>query len=186
MKNRSAWLAIIIALQSLWLIATAISKEGNLRRATPANIVLLETMPVDPRDLLRGDFVILNYKIGSMPIATLQTGSPALDGRTVWVALEKRGKFHEIAEASLNPIEEAAGRIITRGTIETHPNGPLMQQVQVTYGIERYYVPEGLGNPNGKVTVECVVTDDRTLQIKQMFVNDRPFDRSASTAAAAR
>jgi uncharacterized membrane-anchored protein len=186
MKNRSAWLAIIVALQSLWLIATAISKEANLRRATPANIVLLETMPVDPRDLLRGDFVILNYKISSMPIATLQTGPSALDGRTVWVALEKRGKFHEIAEASLNPIEEAPGRIIARGTIESRPNAPLMQQVQVTYGIERYYVPEGLGNPNGKVTVECVVTDDRTLQIKQVFVNDRPFDRSASAAAAAR
>lgn len=180
MKKRGIWLAIVVGLQSLWLIGTAISKEANLRRATPANTVLLETMPVDPRDLLRGDFVILNYKISSTPVAGLNTGnSPDLNGRTIWVALEKRGKFHEIAEASLSPIDENPGRIIAKGTIQTSRWG-LSNIVGISYGIERYYVPEGLGNPDGKVTVECIVTEDRALQIKQVFVNDRPFDRAAA------
>lgn len=182
MKNRGIWLTIIVALQTLWLLGTAISKETNLNRASAANTVLLETVPVDPRDLLRGDYVILNYKIGSMPVATLPTTGGSIEGRTVWVALEKRGKFHEVAEASLNPIEESPNRIITKGTLHTRDTDPVAQFTGVTYGIERYYVPEGLGNPNGKVTVECVVTDDRTLQIRQLFVNDRPFDRSAAAA----
>ena len=182
MKDRGTWLAIVVALQSLWLIGTAISKEANLRRATPANVVMLETLPVDPRDLLRGDFIILNYKISSIQIAMLQAGnSSQLNGRTVWVALEKRGKFHEAVETSLSPIDEKPGRIIVTGTIEA-PWG-VSTTARVLYGIERYYVPEGRGNPQGNVTVECVVTDDRALQIKQVFVNDRAFDRAASTAA---
>lgn len=179
MKNRGIWLAIIVGLQSLWLIGVAISKETNLHRATPANTVLLETIPVDPRDLLRGDYVILNYKISSMPVTMLRsTGASTLDGLTVWVALEKRDKFHEIAEASLSPLEEKPGQIIARGTLESSRWGP-STTININYGIERYYVPEGLGNLDGKVTVECLVTDDRTLQIKQLYVKDRPFDRTA-------
>lgn len=178
MKNRGAWLAIVVGLQSLWLIGTAISKEANLRRATPSNTVLLETMPVDPRDWLRGDFVILNYKISSIPVAGLALTDSA--SRTVWVTLEERGKFHEVVNVSLTPVEDSPGRIVVRGTITGADR--FSTTARVTYGIERYYVPEGLGNPEGKVTVECVVTADRTLQIKQLFVNDRPFDRTAAAA----
>jgi uncharacterized membrane-anchored protein len=180
MKNRGTWLAIIVGLQSLCLIGMAVSKERNLHSATPANTVLLETIPVDPRDLLRGDYVILNYKISSMPVAALgSTGASTLDGRTVWIALEKRDKFHEIAEASLSALEEKPGQILVRGTLESSRWGP-STTISVNYGIERYYVPEGLGNPDGKVTVECVVADDRTLQIKQLYIKDRPFDRAAN------
>ena len=51
---------LLLALQSAWVIGTIAIQETRLRRAAT---VLLETAPVDPRDLVRGDYVILNYKI---------------------------------------------------------------------------------------------------------------------------
>ena len=59
-------LIAVIALQAAWVISTAARQEFLLRRGT---VVLLESAPVDPRDLLRGDYVILSYKISVLPAA---------------------------------------------------------------------------------------------------------------------
>jgi uncharacterized membrane-anchored protein len=34
--------------------------------------VLLKTAPVDPRDFLRGDYVVLNYDISSVPVVDIR------------------------------------------------------------------------------------------------------------------
>lgn len=48
---------LILALQSAWLLGTVFVQERALRAGV---VILLETRPVDPRDLLRGDYLILN------------------------------------------------------------------------------------------------------------------------------
>ena len=169
---------MVVALQIVWMVGTAISKELNLRGGTTA---LLETQPVDPRDLLRGDYVILNYKIGTIPTFWVQSGPNTYKSGPVYVVLEKRGKFHEAVSASLTPIEPRPGQIVVRGTLDTDNrwgNG-----ARVNYGIERYYVPEGTGNPFGKLTVECVVNAERhDLQIKQVYINDKPYAQAIREA----
>ena len=50
-------LVLVLALQSAWLLGTAFTQERILR---VGQLILLETQPVDPRDLLRGDYVRLN------------------------------------------------------------------------------------------------------------------------------
>ena len=62
--NRARWFAIVVALQVLFLLGWAAYHE---RERASATVVLLETVPVDPRDLLRGDYMILGYKIGRVP-----------------------------------------------------------------------------------------------------------------------
>ena len=54
MKTRL--LILVLALQCAWLLGTALVQERALREGT---VIRLETRPVDPRDLLRGDYVIL-------------------------------------------------------------------------------------------------------------------------------
>ena len=56
-------LALVLGLQVAWILATVTTQELNLRSAPT---VLLETRPVDPRDMLRGDYVILSYKISGV------------------------------------------------------------------------------------------------------------------------
>jgi uncharacterized membrane-anchored protein len=57
-------LILVLALQTAWLLATVATQEFAL---THGKTILLETRRVDPRDLLRGDYLILNYKISDVP-----------------------------------------------------------------------------------------------------------------------
>ena len=46
---------------------------------------------------------------------------------------------------------------------------------RLEYGLERYYVREGSGNPSGKLTVEAVVPSSGRANIKQVFVDGKPY-----------
>ena len=43
------------------------------------------------------------------------------------------------------------------------------------YGLERYYVREGTGNPVGKLTVQAAVPDSGLAKIKAVFVDGKPY-----------
>ena len=51
---------LVLALQSAWVFYTVAVQE---RALSTGKVIMLETERVDPRDLLRGDYLILNYKI---------------------------------------------------------------------------------------------------------------------------
>ena len=73
--------------------------------------VLLKTAPVDPRDLLRGDYVILSYDISSVPGESLVGPRPALSG---WQVLSVRLKkqpdgFWGISESSYTDLPPSPG-----------------------------------------------------------------------------
>ena len=181
MKRTSLWLAIIVGLQVAWLAGTAISKEISLKRGTT---VLLETAPVDPRDFLRGDYVILSYKISSVPVEWIKEPyTPGtLHGREIYVTLEERGKFYEATAASLTAVTAPRGGYVVRGTIDEPEWARGAANLRIHYGIERYYVRERTGNPRGKLTALCVVNADQTLLIKEVFVDGQPYAIAARKA----
>ena len=55
---------IVVAAQLVFLIGFIVVKEVDLRIGTE---VVLQTVPVDPRSLLQGDYAILDYEIASLP-----------------------------------------------------------------------------------------------------------------------
>jgi uncharacterized membrane-anchored protein len=55
--------------------------------------------------------------------------------------------------------------------------------VHVEYGLERYYVREGTGNPRGKITVQAAVPDSGQAQIKQVFVDGKPYGEAMKGVA---
>ena len=173
--KRNAWLLIlVVGLQVLWMVATAMTKEHELRSGA---VVLLETMPVDPRDWLRGDYVTLNYAISRLPARLFAGLLPAekSQGKAVYVLLEKQGQFHHAVSASLDALAPANGQIMVRGTIEWADSNRTSGDVRVRYGIERYYVPEGEGNLRGKVTVRAAVAKDGAVLIKELMLDGKPF-----------
>lgn len=166
---------LVLALQSVWLLGTVVVQERALREGA---VILLETRPVDPRDLLRGDYVILNYKISTIPTNLF---SPSLVdalhyGQTVWVALAPRGEFHEITRASMERFDPGAGEILVRGRSHWWTGGRTAERaIGVEYGLERYYVREGTGEPSGKLTVQAVVPASGRASIKQVFLDGVPY-----------
>jgi uncharacterized membrane-anchored protein len=179
-------LAILVALQAAWIVATVAVQETRLHSGT---VVLLETAPVDPRDLLRGDYVILNYKISTIPASLFPAGlaQETPPGMPVFVRLEKRGEFHEVQTASLEPIDGDAEHPVLRGKISARwaagVNNLTNRSLHLDYGLERFYVREGTGNPQGTLTVEASVSRSGIAAIRQVFVDGKPYAEAMKDAA---
>lgn len=144
---------LVVALQVLAILAFAGVREGMIQTGRE---YVLETRPVDPRDVFRGDYVILRYDISSLNYCCYQAGE------TIYVMLEERnGVWHADGHDRQPPTD---GRPFIRGQVTRVPteNG---RPIDVTYGIESYFVPEGQGRaieeqirqPNSQVRVRVTV-----------------------------
>jgi len=167
-------LLLVLALQCAWIGYTVATQEHAL---AAGKIILLETRRVDPRDLLRGDYLILNYKISDVPMNLFSPPAPKdlPYGTKILVALAPgTNRFWEITRASTNGLIATADEILVRGRSE-NPWWNTTNAVHITYGIEKYFVAEGQGNPAGKLTVQAVVTASGRAKIKEVFVDGRPY-----------
>src|SRR5262249_59429436 len=109
--------------------------------------ILLRVVPVDPRDLLRGDYVILGYEISRVSPQGVEglfgAGGAGRDnfnegrGQTVYVTLvpEPDGRHYRGSTVSVNP--PPAGVKFIQGT--------LLDRFRIEFGIESYFVQEGKG-----------------------------------------
>ena len=169
-------LILVLALQSVWILGTVVTQERVLR---VGQLILLETQPVDPRDLLRGDFVRLNYKISDVPRERFF--SPSLTGEVspgtaVFVAVTPTGTndFYQVARASTEWFTPVSSEVIVRGTVaQSWRNNA--NSVHLEYGLEQYFVAEGTGNPRGKLTVQVAVAKSGRANIKEVFVDGKPY-----------
>jgi uncharacterized membrane-anchored protein len=149
--RNSVLMAVLVAVIQIGFLGWSIMGRAAILR--DGREVLLKVEPVDPRDLLRGDYVRLGYEAGMVdralfinpPADTYQ----AID-QTVFVRLEKGSdRYWRPVSASIGqPADTPAdGQVDLRGTLtgyETIGSGDA-RVLQVNYGIERYYVPEGEG-----------------------------------------
>lgn len=164
---------LILALQTAWLLSTVATQEYALAHG---KIILLETRRVDPRDLLRGDYLILNYKISDVPtnlfLPPVKKDLPY--GTPVYVALApETNQFYEVVKASTNEFKPAANEILLRGKCDERWWST--NSIHVAYGIENYYVAEDTGNPYGKLTVQAIVPASGHPKIKEVFVDGKPY-----------
>ena len=85
-RRRLAVFVLIVGLQVALLLAVIFIEEG---RQSGVEIVL-ESRPVDPRDPVRGDYVILGYRaerLDGLP------GARPRAGEEVYVVFEHRGRY---------------------------------------------------------------------------------------------
>ncbi|MDQ0564096.1 putative membrane-anchored protein [Rhizobium mesoamericanum] len=170
---------VVAALQSAVLGYVIESRASILRSGADA---LLKTAPVDPRDFLRGDYVVLNYDISSVPVASIVGGVPQDQGRkSLWVRL-KPGEdgFFGIVESSFERLPEEPGTVVVRSRPFYSDGSNSADHIRVEYGIERYYVPEGQGTAlekarqGGDVSIAIRVGSDGTAQIRSLLVDRKP------------
>lgn len=168
--KRLHWFALVVAAQALLLLGWAGYHEWNRQTA---RTLQLATEPVDPRDLLRGDYMILGYKIGRVP-PPAGTTLPVPAGREIWVSLRSAGRFHEVAATSwTRPLDPDPAVVVvrarTRGRNDVAP-------LRVDYGIEKYFVPEGRGTPRFReMAVEATVSQHGDLGIKRLLLDGKAY-----------
>ncbi|WP_187971120.1 GDYXXLXY domain-containing protein [Aquibium microcysteis] len=166
---------LVAALQIGFLLALV---EGRASILRDGREVLLNVEPVDPRDLLRGDYVRLGYSISTLDRSLFADPDalPAQDARIlVRLAPGQDGLWQAVgarpdgAPAAVGD----AGTVEIAGRIDGDPAGA--RTVRVTYGIERFYLPEGQGKPIERdlsvrpFRMLVAVAEDGQAQIKAFF-----------------
>jgi len=168
-KTKLFW--VLVVAQAGFLLSWAGYHEYVRQHA---QVIVLQGRPVDPQDLLRGDFMILNYDISrvTMP-GTPEDQQPSPD---VWVLLEKKDRYHVVVQAATEPLEPKPGQLLARGTRSYDWRTGAPGTTRVDYGIEKYFVPEGKGTPRFQLMeVEVSVSPAHRLYIKQVLLDGKAF-----------
>jgi uncharacterized membrane-anchored protein len=176
-------LYIAVAAIQVALIAMMVVERARLLRE--GSEVTLATRPVDPRDFLRGDYVVLNYDISSLPAGALKD-TPA-DGKAsvVYVKLAPKDGIYGAVSVHTEPVAVSGDERLIRGRVNYGTDcgagsRSFCDTLQVKYGIERYFVPEGEGREiekarnRGKVTIVAAVTREGRAAIKRLLVDGQP------------
>lgn len=141
--------------------------------------IKLKTEAVDPRDLLRGDYVVLNYPISQIRRDQLVGSLPTTrrDVRLHVRLVSGADGYAVVKEASVEPLPaEPDTVVLVTEPVTFVPGLGGNNAITVRYGIERFYLPEGEGRAieqqrnQGAVTVAARVSASGKVQLRQLFV----------------
>lgn len=176
-KYRIPLLALVVLLQTAALAGMVAIKQRTLAIGTP---ILLETAPIDPRSLFRGDYVRLNYEISSLKYSEVGGDSDFDRHDTVFVVLQEGEKFWEPVSIHHEMPPHGDETVVIRGKVQwtgIWDGGEERNGINVRYGIESYFVPEGEGialeRPAVGEEISLLVTVDPKgdAAIKAVLVN---------------
>jgi uncharacterized membrane-anchored protein len=132
---------VLFVLLQVFVLAFMVASQYTVERY--GQEVRLQTAPVDPRDMLYGDYVTLNYDISNIDLS--QFDQSPKRGDTVYVVLKKEGQYDQLVSVYLHKPSISSEQSIVKGRVESVNQNPNAQLVHVVYGFERYYVQEGTG-----------------------------------------
>ena len=171
-------LAIFTAFVFQLVILSGLSGKGLVPRIT-SDRVRFEVIPVDPRDMMRGEYIILGYEFSRLPadvellderIKSYKTNTDfnqkSID---VYVTLKfnlKEDVYKGIFFGSTPPTK---GRYL---------RGKLISNNRIEFGIESFYLQEGKGRiyeqaiREKKLVAEVYLAPDGSAQMKQVHILD--------------
>jgi uncharacterized membrane-anchored protein len=136
---------IVVALQTAALAYMIVDRQAVLNAS---RVVTLKVAPIDPRDIFRGDYVILSYDISRLDLKTIDGEDDTFtNGDDVFVTLRQDGtEWKAVAIAKAKPFVVQGG-VPIRGKVDSidFGGGTTPQNATVSYGIESFFVPEGTG-----------------------------------------
>jgi uncharacterized membrane-anchored protein len=172
-----------VAIIQVALIAMMVVDRARVLR--DGQEVTLATRPVDPRDFLRGDYVVLNYEISSLPAGALKDTPSSGKGTVVYVKAAPKNNVYEAVSVHKEPVAVMDNEVLIRGRASYGAtcgpdNHTFCDTLQIRFGIESYFVPQGEGREiekarnQGKVTVVAAVTRTGRAAIKRLLVDGEP------------
>jgi uncharacterized membrane-anchored protein len=168
------------------LFAMIESRASILRSGTE---VRLAVAPVDPRDLFRGDYVVLAYGIGTVDAAKLSGNTEWKRGEEIYVSVKPGadGLAEPTALSRALPVPQAGltalkGQVVGSSVCVAATDGPARCGLRISYGLESYFVPqfEGLAierTERARIEVVAAVSASGQSAIKRLLVDGKPLYR---------
>lgn len=180
----------LVILSAIVIYKTAIYSGGET--------AYLRIEPVDPRDPLRGDFVTLRYSnVSRLNGYYFRNNETVNAGDVVYVVLKNYGRNSwNVTGAQLTkPLKLDDDELFLKGKISdignsnsvryqnmdsgSAANSLRSQTLEITYGIEQYFIPEGTGADFnfrlGKAYAEVNVDENGNAVLKQIYIDGRPW-----------
>lgn len=178
---------VLAALALCGLILAIILPRAAILRS--GQEVRLEIAPVDPRDLFRGDYVILAYRIGTVDVESGVTSFTR--GQQVFVTLRpgENGKARAVAISASLPATTGndiviAGFVTSTSVCRLNDAGNRdcklgTNAVGVRYGLESYFVPQGEGKKielmeKARLEVVAAVAPSGQAAVKRLLIDGVP------------
>lgn len=174
---------LVSAVVLIGILAVMIESRASILR--DGTEVILRAEPVDPRDLMRGDYVELQFRdVSSVEQRLVEGDWPPEDTiAPVWLILAPGSDGVFVARAaSFFPPENIAEDEVVLKSLPTdigvaRPSGGLNSIGRLRFGIERYYVPEGEGleiesaRNEGRTSVAIRVSTAGVAQIARLMID---------------
>ena len=143
LKSRPIAVIAVAVLQLIVLGFFVWDREYRVRNGVE---IVLPVIPVDPRSLFQGDSVILGYDISTIEgyFNTLpEQGSPLY----VTIVPDWQGGWKYARHRTYGDLDAVPGGVVLKGRVESARAvpGPNKGVVRLSYGLERFFVPEGEG-----------------------------------------
>jgi uncharacterized membrane-anchored protein len=181
-QRRYFWplLIVVAVVQSAALFKIVYDKDHLLKIGRE---ITMPVQPLDPRDLFRGDYVTLGYDISTLTKAKAPTAKldGLLRGSTAFVTLtpQPAGGWSVSGVSEDFPAQVPASDVVLKGRVKSawaRADGS-EKTLNVRYGIETYFVPEGTGRDleskvrEHKIEAIVAVGADGTAAIKGLVVD---------------
>lgn len=168
-------LAIFTAFIFQLIILAALSGKGLVPRIT-SDRVRFNVVPVDPRDIFRGEYIILGYEFSRLPEDESLMDEPTKTRKNqyekpknaiVYVSLKFNVRENTYSGVFFSSTPPKTGRYL-RGNLK--PNN------RIEFGIEAFYVQEGKGKiyedaiSKKKLVSEVYLAPDGSAQMKQVHI----------------
>lgn len=152
----------------LLIVGAGIAREEYYLRS--GQEIVLQSVPVDPVDLLRGQYVTLSYVAQSVPARCFDDNN---DGQ-VYVRLAQDGRYWVPVEC--DDTRESRTSLESDNVVLKARIPPGSSQSRVEYpNTDRYYVPDGTPAPPKLPDVVLSVNGDGTARVKRLEVDGKPW-----------
>ena len=163
--RRERVLLILAVVFQLMVLGSMIARSGWTRLT--GDTVLFKVNPVDPRDIFRGDYVVLRYAFSGMSPDGSSTWEVSMAGREVFVTLAQDSDGRHWSATSASFDRPATGRFI---------KGKVVGPGNIEFGIESFFVQQGKGKEYEearnahRLSAEVALTADGAASLKRLVL----------------
>ena len=169
-------LAIFTAFVFQLVILSGLSGKGLVPRIT-SDRVRFEVIPVDPRDMMRGEYIILGYEFSRLPEDVALIDERIKSYKTMTNFNQKSIDVYVTLKFNLK--EDIYKGVFFGSTPPTkgrYLRGKLNSNNRIEFGIEAFYLQEGKGRMyeeairEKKLVAEVYLAPDGSAQMKQVHI----------------